>query len=200
MGRISNFLRIVFLCAVVFSLNTGCNNKKVETKKDTTQQKEDQTIDVFGIINATNIENINIDFPAKVEKLYVKEGQKVKFGESLVGLSIKDYESQIKSKELELDNANYELRSGVLDYQKLQDDLKHAETEVNKAQKDFDTQKTMFESGSVAKKEMDDAESILNSKNKILSDIKINLEKYSEKNNSIQNQKNKISHIQNDLA
>lgn len=81
--------------------NTSDNDKKPVVKQNK------NTIEASGTVQASNIENIVIDFPAtaipKVTKVNVQEGQQVKKGDKLIELDMSDYNAAIKGKEKALD-------------------------------------------------------------------------------------------------
>jgi multidrug resistance efflux pump len=63
-----------------------------------------QTIDAFGVIKAKECQNIIIDFPSYVEKVFIRDGQQVKKGDHLVKLNTFEYNEQIKIRTMELKN------------------------------------------------------------------------------------------------
>ncbi len=160
---------------------------------------DNKSIEVFGIVTTTVIENINIDFPAKIEKIHVKEGQKVKLGDTLVSLSIEDYKSMIRSKENELETAKYELSTSQLEYEKLQKDLGLAEEDLKNKKEYYNNLKVIFDSGNASKKDLDDAELAFRAKEKELNQIEIFMKKYTDVNNILEMQKDRINNIELDL-
>ncbi|NLM37626.1 MAG: HlyD family efflux transporter periplasmic adaptor subunit [Firmicutes bacterium] len=67
-------------------------------------------IEAFGLIKANAVMNINIDFPARVRRFYVKEGEPVTIGQALLSLDVEEYHTEIRKTEFELLNACYELK------------------------------------------------------------------------------------------
>lgn len=72
--------------------------------------KERPYIEAFGLVKATTVTNLNIDFPARVRRLYVKEGEKVRSGQTLLALDVEEYHTEIRNTEYELQTTLYELK------------------------------------------------------------------------------------------
>jgi multidrug resistance efflux pump len=97
------------LCIAILLLTTACS-KKAETAATTSATKEEkQVVAAFGIVKANNVRNIMIDFPAMIQQLHVKEGDKVAEGQPLVDLNIADYHNQINDRQYQLSIARLEL-------------------------------------------------------------------------------------------
>jgi HlyD family secretion protein len=198
MGKLRNAFFVLLTVQLIFT--GGCSKiGKKQIADDSSKKQELQSIDIFGKATSSNIININIDFPAKIEKVYIKEGQRVNLGDPLVSLIIRDFESQIASKEIELDSAKFELQSDLLEQQKLTENLNPSESELEKTEAVYESKKRMFEQGIASKKDVDDAESEVNSKKQILANIKISLKKLNSNNNSIEIKRNKIKNLENSL-
>ncbi len=65
-------------------------------------EKKEQIIEAYGIIKAQDIRDVVIDFPASVEQISVKNGQKVQMGDTLMVLKIEEIKTQIKEMEYEI--------------------------------------------------------------------------------------------------
>lgn len=90
----------------------GCKNNGDDEAGDFFPQagNEDKYIEAFGKVTPEIIKNINLVFPAEVEKIHVKKGARVKKGDNLITFSTDDIEKTIRTKEYELLEANIELR------------------------------------------------------------------------------------------
>lgn len=85
----------------------GSNTSSTDKKPAASVKQNKNTIEASGTVQASNIENIVIDFQAtaipKVTKVNVQEGQQVKKGDKLVELDMSDYNATIKGKQKALD-------------------------------------------------------------------------------------------------
>ena len=102
---------VLMVGLVIFQVLAKKQESKAAAPKPTESPKAEQSgdIEAFGTVKANNYKDIYLDFPARIVKLHVTEGQGVAFGQTLVTLDLVDFEAQIKSKSLELNNARYEL-------------------------------------------------------------------------------------------
>lgn len=98
------FKKILVILAAVSTIAvfTACGNTSKATSAKVAEQKPvKQEVEASGIVDVLESRDINIDFPAVISKVNVKEGQKVKSGDVLVALDLSDYNLQIKAKESE---------------------------------------------------------------------------------------------------
>lgn len=115
------------VCAIcIFSLFSlfviGCGNKS-GSDKDADKNKANKVlskenkdvVEASGTVKSSNIVNISLTYPAEIIKINVKEGQKVKKGDSLLSINLEEIKNQISSKSLELDSANLELKNAKKD-------------------------------------------------------------------------------------
>ncbi|AJA49975.1 multidrug resistance efflux pump [Clostridium pasteurianum DSM 525 = ATCC 6013] len=103
------------ICLLIISIGltlvlTACGGSSTANtdKKTAASAKQNKnTIEASGTVQAANVENIVIDFPAtaipKVTKVNVQEGQLVKKGDKLIDLDMSDYNATIKGKQKALD-------------------------------------------------------------------------------------------------
>ena len=125
-------MKWVKLCIVLLGIATivgcGANETVEETTAEITEVTK-ETIEVFGKIEAPEVQEIHIDFPAIVEEVLVEEGQSVKKGDVLLKLDYSQYLSEIgkikKQEELTLT----ELESGKGQIAGLQAEVKSLEEE-----------------------------------------------------------------------
>ncbi len=158
-------------------------------------------IDAFGVVVVTVEKNINLDFSASIEKIHVKEGEHVGLNAPLVTLSIQDFQSQIREKEYELNQAYFDLRKEELEYQKLKNELSNAERELGVDMKDLERTRELFNAGAVPKKDLDDSERVVNNREKAVEDVRLNLAKYENSSkNTFALLTNKINLLERDVA
>lgn len=99
--------KIIILAVLigVLSVLGGCRAQKEEIQPDSIDlgaQPASQTVEAYGVIKASKLKDITIGFPAAIEDITVKNGQKVTAGDTLMILDTKDYEAQLKGQEYDL--------------------------------------------------------------------------------------------------
>jgi multidrug resistance efflux pump len=213
-------ITILILC-VLFIL-ASCSNGKGENEiAETTVTVETAAdgIEVFGEVVALDTKDINVDFPAFIQEIYVKEGQSVKKGEKLIGLNFNQYKNELDKKSKEIELKRLELQSAIIngtakekelsvlqselkvktdylskntdpDLQILKSDLEKAIKEMEKAKKDYDSNKLLFDIGAVSQTQLDEYKDIADSMRKAKEDILQRIEKYK---NSLQEEINRLT-------
>lgn len=113
-------IRNLFIClAAALLLLSGCSSSSSKTENYTVKKTISNKVESSGIVTVSNIEDIVLDFQAKVTNINVKEGQKLKKGDVIMSLDLSDINSQIseKKKEIQAENlalANYEKNKEAL--------------------------------------------------------------------------------------
>ncbi|MCX7708628.1 MAG: efflux RND transporter periplasmic adaptor subunit [Clostridia bacterium] len=189
---------------------TACGGKKEEAPKPASAPVAEtkQTVEAFGVARAKDIKNINISFPAIVDKVHVREGQKVKNGDNLITLDINEYKSQLKNKELELKALQSEINivlankngSGP-DIAKLQSDLRNAEDLFSKAAKELGDKEALFKAGSISQYDLDEFKKSYDAKKKAVEDAKFGIGTLrNNKSIEVDQKLNKASQLESDIA
>ena len=147
---------IIFLAAVFLISINGCSSK--EKKVTTTEkiEKSNQVIDAYGTVKAKNEKNINIDFPAFVSKVHVREGYRVKSGDAIMSLDTYELDCQIEKKEHELNTAKYELEKvehelsniDKLNIEKINNQLEGSKAELDRLKSELDIKKDYLSNSS----------------------------------------------------
>ena len=107
-------LKIMMIVGIVGSmlLMQGCGDSSANNAAKKTSNKA--TVDVSGVVMSSNVENIMLDLPmganAKINKVLVKQGQKIKKGDKLMELDLSDYNNLIATKEDDLESARLSLK------------------------------------------------------------------------------------------
>lgn len=191
---------------------TSCTSqqaqKEVSANASNIQQKE--VVEAQGVVKVRSSKNIVLDFPAYIEKINVKDGQKVKSGDVLLTLNLKDFTAQVENKEKELSIAKLELETtqqGITanqvdidvlrkdmkkkkdllangtdpDIKKLLSDIEDAQNLYEKAQKDLAAKQALFQSNSISRSELDDFAKYVDARKKALGDAKLALESLKQK-------------------
>lgn len=119
-------MKKVFIIGIlmIFVLFAGCSNKEVKTTESVEGAiKENQTLSAFGIIKSADKKDIYIDFPAVIERMNIKDGQKVNRGEVLFSINFDSYLNEINSKKVELKSLILEQKDSRLELEKLKKNL-----------------------------------------------------------------------------
>lgn len=173
-------LAILMISTVL--LTAACSKPAKDTAAEAAPTPVPQrTVEAFGVVEANDIENINIDILATVLDVNVKEGQPVKKGDILLTLNMKSYLEQLKNKQHELsiirlEAAKLASESSNPDIEKLGNDLKYANEQLEKASKELDSQKKLFDSGAISKAQYDEYAKAVEAKSKNAEDIKYGLD------------------------
>jgi len=125
----------LIIVTLLLLMAMGCDKKtEIPVNKPETETKH--TVEVFGTIKALDEKNIMIDFPAAVEAVHVREGQRVKAGTPLVTLNISELDAAIRKKAAELCVARLELDKNNYDAElkKLANELRYQEELYKKAE------------------------------------------------------------------
>lgn len=109
-------LRNLFIYLLIISLiliSSGCSKNAAKPQSSPAKKTTSDVVESSGIVTVANIENIVLDFQARITNIKVKEGQKLKKGDIILSLDLSDIISQIseKKKEIQAENlvlANYE--------------------------------------------------------------------------------------------
>lgn len=155
--------------AIILSQNNKVkdnpNNQPAESKPEV---KSKQVVEAFGIVKAREYKDINLDFPAQIVSVPVKDGQNVSLDEVLIHLNITDFQAMIKSKENELNSARFEL-------QKLSKNLRDAEESYEKAKRQLADKKLLYLQGIISEQEVEDFEDLVKERERAVTDIKLGL-------------------------
>jgi HlyD family secretion protein len=180
---------------LILALVSSAGCKRQVAKKAAAQPRKTvavkQTVEAFGIIKARDYKDINLDFPAQITKVPVKDGRHVKLGEPLIYLNINDFMGTIKNKENELNLARFEL-------QKQEKNLRDAQTVYERAKRQLADKEQLFHEGLIARQEVDDYRDVVLAKEKEVTDIKLSLNRSSAVN-GIDVGKEKVTVLEYDL-
>lgn len=144
---IGSILAVVITAVVVFNLS---NKKEESTEVQTEKVKRGdviKTVSASGKIQPVTDVKISSNVSAKIMRLYVKEGDKVKKGQILVSLDRTNYEAAVNQAKAEV------LRT--------QSQVMNAKANLEKAQQDHNRVKGLFEKKLAAEAEMQTATAAL---------------------------------------
>jgi HlyD family secretion protein len=184
-------LVIVAVIITVFITSTGCKRQISKTVAAAKPEPVKQVVEAFGIVKARDYKDINLDFPAQIQKVPVKNGQHVIMGEPLIYLNINNFLAMIKNKENELNSARFELL-------KTRKNLADAEEIYDRAKSRLADKEQLFQKGVISKQELDDFRDQVKVKEKVVTDIKLSFGQSAEVTN-IGVQSEKVSVLEYDL-
>jgi HlyD family secretion protein len=163
------YVKIMGLVVIV-SLICGVGCKRQVVKKSAAPPRKQvavkQTVEAFGVIKAREYKDLNLEFPAQITKVPVKDGQHVSKGETLIYLNTSDFQAQLKNKEYELRNARYELL-------KRQKTLRDAQESYARAEQNLRDKERLLREGALSSKEVDDYRDVVLEKAKAVTDIRL---------------------------
>lgn len=187
---------LAIICLAALMLCTvSCGNKEAEDALAQQEQVQSeapvqQTVQAFGVVKTKQVKGIMVDLPATIEKIHVQEGQRVKKGDVLITLSLKEIEEQIKEKEDSIRVAQLELQklredigdknNDTIDYEpeiiQAQNNLDKSQIEYESLEGEFKKKEAMLEKGAISRSEFDDAKLTLEQKKKEIENSMIMLE------------------------
>ena len=77
----------------------ACSSQEAPPSQVSGTMEEKQPVQAFGVVKALIIRDVSVDFPVKIKKLQVKEGQVVSGGEALVVIDMGEAERAVHSSE-----------------------------------------------------------------------------------------------------
>lgn len=187
------FIAVCVAAMLLFAASCGkkeANAAMAQQGQEESKAPVQQTVQAFGTVKTKQVKGIMVDLPASIEKVHVQEGQRVKKGDVLITLSLKEIEEQIKEKEDSIKVAKLELQKLMedmsgrnndnIDYEpeiiQAKNNLDKAQIEYEKLEKDLKNKEAMLKSGAISQNEYDDSKVILNQKQKEIENGKLNLE------------------------
>lgn len=198
---------VALFLAFMFVFCTGCSSQdqaseQIDAEADYTDTHND--IVVWGEVKYNTEYQINIDFPSTVEDILVEEGDYVSCGNTLITLSMLDYENNTKKLQIQADSSKEslgnvdqaalkteiatlkkqistkteELNNGSnAELQLFKNSLIRAEKELSDSQNDLTKYQKLFEVGAISQADLDEYSDVLNQKEKAKSDVEENIAK-----------------------
>ena len=191
------------------------SQKKEDARKEETTEVIHQigeeagnksNIIAWGEVGYTNSQEINIDFPATVRSVEVKEGDSIKKGDVLVTLDMDEYkksiqkmEQQVLINEILLEDVTQDKSALSADISQIKGDITRKTKEYNQgtsaelqilkthlarmnkeiedAKKDYGKQKKLFEVGGISEHTLENDEDVIDQKEKAKIEIENNIRK-----------------------
>jgi multidrug resistance efflux pump len=152
---------------------------------------------VFGTIRALDTRNTMLDFPASIEIVHVRDGQRVKKGDPLVTLNINEFKADINKKENELSVARLELvkNNDNAELQKLLNTLKYEEASYKKAEEELNNiGEMLYKAGAISTVQLEEYSNAVEERRRNVEEIKLSLNSLNnERVNNLKIQQEKIS-------
>ena len=202
MKRKHKFLWLIFL---IFSLSACGQNVNTNSENESLLTQEEY-LNVYGDVKVDRSQEFVIDFPAKIETIFINDGDLVKKGDKLIALDLKDYllEIQLKENEVQIlesqlkklsENSNplmpdisriqnelrikenYLLTGEDPDLIPLKNRLEIIEKAIAISQQEYEANQELFEMGAITEKELKQSEQIYKSNLKDKEDTLMAIEK-----------------------
>lgn len=172
---------------------TACGKGAAAASPSTAATEQAQYVEAYGIVKSTDIRNITLEFQAPVEKIHIKEGERVKNGQRLVTLDLSEALSQLENKELELQAVQNELETSFSnanpELKKLQNDLKNAQAVYEKDNSELTKKQQLYEAGSISLTELDAAKKLVEGDKKAVEDVAYAIESMKNSKGTLKDQK-----------
>jgi len=130
-------------------------------------KQDEGVLAVSGNVEVTEI-NMGFKTPGRVIRLFVEEGQKVNKEDKLASLDSAELESQLRQNKAYLSETVArleELQAGSRpqEIEQARANVSYADAELNKAKKDYDRAKVLYNNGAISAQQMDSAQKIYDS-------------------------------------
>ncbi len=176
-------LALMGIITTVVLTATACGNagaaEQTEAPVDETavveEEAKNETVEAYGIVEATIEQSISVDFDARVDKIHVKAGERIVEGDQLVDFDISVLENAIASKEMEINEAKFELGKKDYSVSTTELDLETAQIELNDLKNDLKSKETLYNSGAVSKEEYNKLKEQVNQNERNLDKLKLSL-------------------------
>lgn len=159
-----------------------------------------ESVEAYGIVEATNEQSISVDFNARVNKIYVKAGERISKGDKLVDFDISVLENEIASKKMEINETQFELDKRDYSVSTLELDVKNAEAQLAELEDEFAKKEALFNSGAVSKDEFNKLSEQVEAQKRTLDKLKLNLKSTTnEVSGNRQSLDNKMTRLKDEL-
>ena len=184
MGVVVKIQKLTFLILIVclgFFVSSCSPKKEIPTIDEVDLSQELKVIEAFGLVKAEESKDVIIDFPAVVQEVLVKEGQKLSLNDPILTLNLSQYQSQISDKKNELNIAKLEYQrvnkslqglsqeNKEIEIKKLNNDLEYSKKLYVQVEEEHNSKQKLYEVGAISQE-------ILNQSNRSLDEAKKNVE------------------------
>jgi len=165
----------------------GANNKKESDYQPLVVEQLDIESNVYvnGKVVTEEARKIQSEAVGNIEKVLVKPGDKVKKGDVLGTINMGKTEDAIKLKEIQLEIENAKMtQMRKSDNTLLLNGVKTAETQLEDAEKNYQSNLILYEAGSVSKNELEKVKKQVEANRQTYEDAKYSLKVSGEKTNA----------------
>jgi HlyD family secretion protein len=140
----------------------------------------ERQVEAFGRVIANEEMSVIIDIQARVGDIFVRDGQRVSYGEPVLNLIMTDYENEIAAARSDLAIARAETGAQSSEMGKetnrLQQNLAFAEAELAEARADHEISRQLYDAGAIPKAELERCKRDMALKEKQVQEIALQLE------------------------
>ena len=178
---------VIIGCLLLFTTITGCS-KEATSQVDNPKTETKHSVEVYGTIRALDTKNTMLDFPATIEIVHVRDGQRVKKGDPLVTLNLNEFKADLNMKENELKVAQLELvkYNHEAELQKVLNTLKYEEAAYKKAEQELNNKgEALYKAGAISKVQLEEYSNTVEDRRRNIEEIALSLNslKYERVNN-----------------
>lgn len=177
-------MRKIYLYVAVIAagmLLAGCGadaqeNTAVEPIDSEVQAEQTiESVEAYGVVEATDAQSISVDFDARVNKIYVKAGEKISGGDRLVDFDISVLENAIASQEMEIEETAFDIESKNYSVETLALDLENESADLADLEDDLRSKEELYAKGAIAEDALDTARVLVDQKNRAVNKMQLNL-------------------------
>ena len=161
---------------------------------------KEETVEAYGVVEATNEQSISVDFNARVNKIYVKQGERIVKGDKLVDFDISVLENEIASKKMEINETQFELDKKDYSVSTLELDVENSKAALAEQKEELASKKTLYNSGAVSKEEYEKLSEQVAQAERSLDKLRLNLRSTKDQvSGTRQSLDNKMTRLKDEL-
>lgn len=151
---------------------------KAKTEADAEAKKKGsaQSVEAFGVVKARKEQGISVDFNARIDKIYVKVGERITEGQPLIDFDVTELRNTIEDKKSALQELKSSLGNGKYDVIKQRTGLEAARQELKAMEEDLVRNRHLLENAAIAQKAYDDLNTEVVNKRAAVENLAVSLE------------------------
>jgi len=175
-------LALIGIIVVMTLTMAACGDaaaEEVDAPEENVEMEDEpkiESVEAYGIVEATIEQSISVDFNARVDKIHVKAGERIAEGDQLVDFDISVLENEIASKKMEINETEYELSKKDYSVSTIELDLETSKAELLNLENDLTSKKELYNNGAVSKDEYTKLEDQVEQQKRNLNKMKLNLQ------------------------
>jgi len=195
---------IITALAITMTACGGANAaEEVEPVDETAvveEEPKNESVEAYGIVEATNEQSISVDFNARVNKIYVKAGERISKGDQLVDFDISVLENEIASKKMEINETQFELDKKDYSVSTLELDVADTEAQLEELKSEYAKKQSLYNNGAASKDEFEKLSEQVSAQERALDKMKLNLRSTRDQvAGNRQTQENRMTRLQDEL-